>query len=531
VRVHTAHGRFTGYVLLALPAALAAAVAGLLAAIAFLTRYTAIGLLPVGLLAAAGGGRMPSPGASRRGETLAFAAGFVAPVACWLAYGLSHGAGIAFSLHHDLAYEVFARARGISWDAYQRDLQPRFHTLWDVIAYDPWAVLRRVALNAGTHLRDDARALLGWPTAACVVAGALLAGSTGALRRGWPLALTGVLGFLVLVPVFHSERYGVALVPFYAVAAAYLFASPRFALALGRVPLTPILAVVPLVFAARDSLALQRRVLAQQPTETLACAETLRSLARPGDRVIARKPHIAWLAGVESVAFPFADSLGQLADYAHRRGVRWLFYALPEAEAREGFRYLLDTTAVVPGLTPRRVTGPRPSVLYEIGADFGRRPAWFGNDTLVALHDARAGLLSAPRDVRALRQAGAIELGRGELAAAREHLERAADLTPSDPDVLLPLGETMLRLGELRLAGMAYARAEQVSPRNAQARIGRGWVSLLAGRPEEAAQLWRPVVGVTDNAATLERMRALYQSLGDRAAAVEAEAALAKLKR
>ncbi len=340
-----------------------------------------------------------------------------------------------------------------------------------------------------------------------------------------------MLGFLTLVPVFYSERYALALIPFYAAAAAYLFAARRPAFALGRVPLKPALAVLPLVFAGRDSLALQRRVLAQQPTETLACAETLRSLARPGDRVIARKPHIAWLAGVGSVPFPFADSLSQLADYAHRRGARWLFYALPEAEAREGFRYLLDTTAVIPGLTPRRVTGPRPSVLYEIGADFGRRPAWFGNDTLTALHDARAGLLSVPRDVRALRQAGAIELGRGELAAAREHLERAADLTPSDPDVLLPLGEVLLRMGELRLAGIAYAHAEQVSPRNVQARIGRGWVSLLAGRPEEAAQLWRPVVRATDNAATLERMRLLYQGMGDRAALEEVEAALARLRR
>ena len=516
-------------VLLARPGPRAAAAAGLLAAVAFLTRYTAIVLLPVGLIAAALGARPAGP--SRRAETLAFAAGFVAPVGAWLVVAFAHGGGIASSLHHDLAYEVFARARGISWDAYQRDLQPRFHTLWDVVAYDPWAVTRRVALNALTHLRDDARVLLGWPTAACVALGVVVAAATGALRRGWPLALAAGLGFLALVPVFHSERYSIALVPFYAAAAAYLFASPGPALALGAVPLRPVLAAVPLVLAARESAALQRRVLAQQPTETLACAETLRSLARPGDRVIARKPHIAWLAGVGSVAFPFADRLDQLADYARRRGARWLFYALPEAEARESFRYLLDTTSAVPGLTPRRVTGPRPSVLYEIGPDFGRPPAWFGNDTLTALHDARAALLSTPGDVEALRRAGAIELQRGELAAAREHLERAADLTPSDADVLLPLGEVMLRLGELRLAGIAYARAEQVSPGNVQARIGRGWVSLLDGRPEEAARLWRPVVREAAGAPTLERMRALYRSLGDADAAHEAEAALARLGR
>ncbi|MEK7331422.1 MAG: glycosyltransferase family 39 protein, partial [Candidatus Eisenbacteria bacterium] len=111
--------------LLAIPGRRAAAGAGLLAAAAFLTRYTAIMLLPAGLLAAAAGGRLQAPGSSRRGETLAFAAGFVAPVALWLGYCLAPGAGFAFQLHHNLAYEVFARARGISGGTYQRALQPR----------------------------------------------------------------------------------------------------------------------------------------------------------------------------------------------------------------------------------------------------------------------------------------------------------------------------------------------------------------------------------------------------------------------
>jgi hypothetical protein len=105
----------------------------LVAAAAFLTRYTAIVLLPIGLIAAAFAGRAAggpaSPGVSRRRETLVFAAGFVAPVAAWLAYGLSHGAGFAFQLHHDLAFEVFARPLCMGFDAYQRQLQPQFHTL------------------------------------------------------------------------------------------------------------------------------------------------------------------------------------------------------------------------------------------------------------------------------------------------------------------------------------------------------------------------------------------------------------------
>jgi tetratricopeptide (TPR) repeat protein len=522
--------------LLAGSGARSAALAGLLAAAAFLTRYTAIVLLPVGVIATAFGGRAsaPAPAAatSRRAEALAFALGFVLPVGAWLAYTLSQGGGFAFQLHHNLAYEVFARARGIGWDAYQRDLQPGFGTLWDVIARDPAAVARALSVNCFSHLRDDARLLLGWPTAACAALGLLLAARRGALARGWPVALAGVLVFLAFVPVFHSERYSLALLPFYAAAAAACFASPRFAFVLGgRFRLKPLLAAVPLVLAIIASVDLQRRILAQQPTEALAAADALRPLARPGDRVIARKPHVAHLAGVGAVGFPFAGSLADLAAVARRENARWLFYGFPEAEARPALRHLLDPSGEVPGLLARHVTTPRPSVLYEIGPEFGERPGWYGNDTLVALHDARAAALIAPGNPAALRTAGMIELALGDLVAARRHLERAADLSPDDADVLLPLGETLLRLGELRLAATAYARAEQVSPGNVQARIGRGWASLLAGREREAAELWRPVIAATGHGPTLARMLDLYRRLGDRQAAAEVERAMERAGR
>src|SRR5262249_6520122 len=160
-------------------------------------------------------------------------------------------------------------------------------------------------------------------------------------------------------------------------------------------------AVVPVALSVVASVDLQRRILAQQPTEALAAAETLRSLARPGDRVIARKPHVAALAGVAAVGFPFVESLAELGGDAQPERARWAYSGSREAEARPAFRYLLDTSAVVPGLTARHVTAGRPSVLYEIDAGFGAAPAWIHNDTLVALHDARATVLASPRDLPA----------------------------------------------------------------------------------------------------------------------------------
>jgi hypothetical protein len=78
-------------------------------------------------------------------------------------------------------------------------------------------------------------------------------------------------------------------------------------------------------------------------------------------------------------------------------------------------------------------------------------------------------------------------------------------------------------------AAAAFGRAEQLEPTSAEARIGRGWAALLAGREDEAAALWRPVAGVARERLTLERMVALYRARGDRAGEAAAAAQLAKL--
>ena len=151
-------------------------------------RYSAIALLPVGVLAALWGGRRPAASApadaqsrmhARRAEALAFAGGFLAPVAAWMLDSIASGGHLAFQLHHNVAYEVFARARGISWDDYERTLQPQFHSFWDVIRRDPAAVAMRVLTNVPRHLFLDARGLLGWPVAIAAALGPYFAWRAG----------------------------------------------------------------------------------------------------------------------------------------------------------------------------------------------------------------------------------------------------------------------------------------------------------------------------------------------------------------
>jgi len=512
------------YVLLARPGPRAALAAGVLAALAFLTRYNAGVLLPAGLIAILAGGTLQP---RRARAAWLFAAGFLLPVVPWVAFSFAHGTGIRLQLHHNIAYEVFARARGIPWDTYQATMQSQFRSLGDVIARDPGAVAGRMLFNVLDHLRLDAARLLGWPVAVCALLGLAL-GLARPWRRLWPLLAAWALLFLALVPAFHAERYSLALLPCYATAAALLFASPRFALAVTRGPrpwLKPLLALVPLALAVAASVRVQARVLDQLPVEVLEVARTLRERARPGDRVIARKAHVAFHAGVEPEAFPFARTLSELASHARARGARWLFFSWPEAETRPDFWHLLDTTGVVPGLTPRHVTAGHPAVLYEIGPGFGEAPTWAGNDTLRLLHTARAHGLVDPTVLPPYARL-AMECGRP--ADARWAYERAALFQPRNATLQVALGKVCAQLGDLPAALAAFRRAEALAPDDADARIGLGWALLLAGRAEEAAAAWRPVIAVTRDSGTLLRMAELYRALGDRAAEAEARAALTR---
>ena len=516
------------WLMFARPGPRGAAVAGLASALAFLTRYSAAYLLPAGLLVI--GARTVASGRRRR-DVLLFVAGLALPIVPWVLYSLTQGSGFSFQLHHSIAYEVFARPHGIPWDEYQRRMHPLFHSLWDVIARDPAAVTGRLLFNLADHLRLDGGELLGWPVTACAALGVLLALIDGGWRRLWPVGSTGALAFLTLVPTFYSVRYSLAVLPMYVCAAAWLFASPRFALVVGRARgpwLKSLLALIPLILALRSSVATQTRVLGELPIEVLQVARVLRVLAAPGDRVITRKPHLPYYSGVTGLAFPFADSLGDLVRFARRNEARWLYVAWPEAQTRPRLSYLLDTAATVPGLTPRVVTRPHTSVLYEIGPRFGERPDWMGNDTLVTWHLARSQLLVDPDHTGALFAVAMVEASRGHFAEARQHLEHLVRFAPANVAPWLLLGEIALRQKDPVRAAESYRRALALEPQNVAAQAGLGWASLSQGRLDEAVAYWRSIADPHPEPVALCRM--VFQATSDPQDVDRVRAALASVE-
>jgi cytochrome c-type biogenesis protein CcmH/NrfG len=92
------------------------------------------------------------------------------------------------------------------------------------------------------------------------------------------------------------------------------------------------------------------------------------------------------------------------------------------------------------------------------------------------------------------------------------------------------LGEIGLIQEDPTAAEDAYRHALTLAPDDVRSRVGLGWASLVARRPAEAAARWRPVVNLTDDPHTLERMVDLFHAMGDPVAESEARAALARAR-
>ncbi len=178
----------------------------------------------------------------------------------------------------------------------------------------------------------------------------------------------------------------------------------------------------------------------------------------------------------------------------------------------------------------RKVTSPHPAVLYEVGPDFGKIPAWYANDTLRAWHTIKARTLVDQNDAKLFAERGAIERALGRYADARRSLERAIGLDPTNLPALIDLGAVGYETNDAALAVGALERAVQSHPESAEARVGLGWAYLAAGRDADAAAVWRPQVTTTMDPVTLQRMRELFAQRGDAAGAAEAERALAAVK-
>jgi len=496
--------------LLSREGAVAATGAGALAGLATLTRYNLVSFVPAGLVVL---GCATAPWRGRLVRAAAFAAACAAIVVPFTWYAVAAGHPPGATLAGDANFYM-SDATSMAETRYRTLAVPNDSSRVAAREAGPGAArsserglasrtLARLVTGIPSHLAHEAHDLLGWPTAGLVVLGLALLLVRRSAAPLLPFAPYAALGFLALAPIYYSERYSYVLLPCYLAPAALAVAAWSGSRAR---PVAWLLAAVGAAASLRDNVSLQSVIYQSIPTEALSAARAIRAVARPGERVLARKAHVAWEAGLEPVAFPDVTTLDSLAAFCRARNARYLYYSWFESRMRPQFAFLLDTSLAVPGLEPLLVTPMKPSVTYRIGPDF----------------DATSWDLSSAIYVR--RASAALAAGRvPEGLALADH---AARLVPRNADAQLLRGEAFTRLGHPREALAAFDRALELRPGDVPAQLGRGYSLMSLGRRDEAAVTWRPVIDATRNTSVLRAMLSVYTEVGDGDAARAVGAAL-----
>jgi tetratricopeptide (TPR) repeat protein len=453
--------------------------AGLLAAVAFVTRYNNA------FLFVAAGIVLLIRRASRR-EIVGYVAGAAIPLGAWIVAGLAMGASPFHNRNYiNVAYEMYGRGAG--FEEFVGQSSDRFRSLADVARFDPARFFSRLGANVATRWLRDARDLLPLWLGVLAMPGLVLGRSRDrdVLRDA---RVHFLLCYLLLAPVFYAPRFALYLLPFYMIGAALLAVT---AWPFGRPAPATWTRVRMALFAVLVSVSIVpawmrvRTALGEAPREVREAGRVLRTMGRPGDRVVARKPHVAYFADMDFVAMPIAYDLTDLVRTAQRNHARFLFFSAIERSMRPQFAVLGDSAVTLPGLAPvgyRTLGGGRFFALYRVTyepVDAERmRPA------LIAVLGRTIREHPEREDAYVLLADQAVQAGRPDEALPL--LERAERLAPADPMLFRVRSVALFRMGAFEPAADAIARTIALGAATSWDHAHLGYLRLAQERFAEA---------------------------------------------
>jgi tetratricopeptide (TPR) repeat protein len=493
--------------------------AGLLASAAILTRHSAVSLVPAAVIAAIALHRR-GPGPRAWASLVPYAAGVAFPLLAWTIIGQIATGGTMHNRNYlNVAFDIYAR--NATWDGFWADAGQRFHSWLDVLTLDPARVAGVLGSNAALRWYDDIWHLVPVWIGVPAVAGMLLMWP----RRPGALAVAAhfVFAYLVLTTVFYNTRFFLYLLPFYLMgASALLFVAPVPSPA-GTSRWFPVIppalrSAAALAMLVGSGFALRSEVLARfdaEPTEVLAAARTLRRISPQGGRVMARKPHVAYFAGMDLVMMPQADTFLQLFAAARETRADFLFYSGLEARMREAF-WLLDAPGFsLPGLEPIEQWVFTRNGYYSLYRFTPGPP-----DTaaiVAALLDQIPRIARAGRgDPSIVSLSGTTLVQIGRPAEAIPYLSEAAARNPADRQVLGWRARAYFETGDYASAASDCEQACTAADAPARTLRLLGLIRLALAQPAAARDAWRGAVeGEASNPDLLFELAVMERALGN----------------
>ena len=324
------------------------AVFGLLA---FLTRYNGV-FIPAGVLM-----YLILTGENWRERLnragLWFGVFFAVGLPWFISNWIATGSPMKNDNYVNVMMDFYALGKGAEYENWTDALPKQFTGMGDIIFYNPVYFMQHLLSNIGNHFIGDMQELVGWTVGTFVILGLLLLSVVRPVRERLYYLAFGLIYFLILALVFYNARFSLFLLAMYIPFAIWPFTVqiyPSYLQWLFRGAL--MVFVVVLLAGAFTSGKNLYTEIQQSPVFLKEIGQTLGGLEPDKtQKLMARKPHVAYYAGLQPTMFPDKPrTIEELAAFSREHGIRYILYTAVEAQVRPNLMDLLDLDKPKPGL-------------------------------------------------------------------------------------------------------------------------------------------------------------------------------------
>jgi hypothetical protein len=346
-----------------------------LTSFAYLTRYNGLFLLAMFFAAILLLNLFEVGWRQRLRQSAIFLGVFLLVASPWLYTNYRHQGSPLYNTNHlNIATEFYPDlANGSVFQEGTRGLSEKFRSLGEVLRYDP----KRIAAHYPENLSEGLKKSVNTDLVDYRIGWLALVGLGLALWRQRSKAVllilgSGVLSFLLLALTHWETRYYFYVMVLYAGFAGFalfrplewLRQKPRFRHTAWL--LLPSGLLVLLLFysftASRKEL---NKFLSSHPTEIIAARDYVQSQDVSHPRIVARKPHLAYMSRGEWLFIPQVKSLDELKEWLHNNPADYLAYGVRELQARPELASLKDPAKAPAWLRPVWTNDKPALVLYK----------------------------------------------------------------------------------------------------------------------------------------------------------------------
>lgn len=351
-----------------------------LTSLAYLTRYNAVFLVPVFLFGITLLDYFDSSWRERLRLSAVFVGVFLLVSAPWFYANHRHRGSPLYNANYlNMATEFYPElANDNVFQEGTRKLSERFSSFGEVLAYDPARVLRHYPVNfyesfVQSVTGDLVSPWVGW----FALAGLVLALFDRRRTKTATLLLVSCAAYLLLLALTHWEaRYYFYIMAVYAGLAVYAAFRLLELMRARGILRHPAAISVPIILVAvmwGHSLTMSKKettkFLRSHPREVLKACDYFRAANITQARVVARKPHVAYICRQEWLFFPSVKSLDELRAWSKENRADYITISSVEISRRRELAALKDPRNAPAWLEPVWVNAGAPFVLYRFVKD------------------------------------------------------------------------------------------------------------------------------------------------------------------